>query len=145
MKTITPEIRKQIFAQYFGFTYYYKNEFGTYREQVEFGYHTNRHIESDKAFLYLTPLSKITDEDKMMVCELQGKDYSKEKGIDMHFDLTDIKCFSLCIQHDEYKHDYYECVELRTSQYLQSKGYAMPYLNYSVLDLVELNVIKLKK
>ena len=33
---------------------------------------------------------------------------------------------------------------LNCTQYLQSKGYALPYLDYSVEDLVELGVYKLK-
>ncbi|MBY0386231.1 hypothetical protein K2X05_13825 [bacterium] len=33
---------------------------------------------------------------------------------------------------------------LNSFQYLQSKGYALPYMDYSVDDLVELGVYKLK-
>lgn len=34
---------------------------------------------------------------------------------------------------------------IRAYQYLQSKGYAMPYINYTVEDLVELGIYTLKK
>lgn len=155
MNTITPEIRKQIFAQYFGSTYYYKNSFGTYKEKVEFGYHTDKHIEYDKAFLYLTPLSKITDEDIIEVATYYAKwrkgfevlkinRYEESISVDYRYisdEVNNADGFSYSgngFGLSSYSLNIYQY------QYLQSKGYALPYMDYSVADLVGLGVYKLK-
>lgn len=144
MKTITPEFKKQIFAQYFGSTYYYKNEYGNFKEKVEFGYHTDKHIEYDKAFLYLTPLSKITDEDAISIIQLTVP----EKYNELIIDSKDNDSLYYSFQPNRGGRIFgalnYNDMYFQVYQYLQSKGYAMPCLDYSVEDLVELGVYKLK-
>lgn len=144
MKTITFEIKKRIFAQYFGADYYYKNEFVTFREKVEFGYHINRIIESQTSFLYLTPLSKITDEDAIEIIQMQVAEKYKELEIKskQNEDL-----WYLCQPNRGGKMNCildYGNLNFKTYQFLSSKGYALPYMDYSVDELVELGVYKLK-
>lgn len=159
MKTITPEFKKQIFAQYFGSTYYYKNEYGNFKEKVEFGYHTNKHIEYDKAFLYLTKLSNLTDEDCLHIANLCFHDsINTIKKYPEYIELVIDECNDLLIYHDgrictawrenvsckDVESEQQIVLYLKCIDYLRSKGYALPYLDYSVEDLVELGVYKLK-
>jgi hypothetical protein len=145
MNTITPEIRKQIFAQYFGNIYYYKNEFGNFKEKVEFGYHTNKHIENDNAFLYLTPLSNMTDDDAIEAIQMNMPEKYKELKIiskqdnDIHYSFQPNRGGRIS--------GFLDCNELlfNVYQYLLLKGYALPYMDYSVEELVQLGIYKLKK
>lgn len=143
MKTITPEIKKQIFAQYFGRKYYYKNSFGTHSQDVEFGYHTNSHIEQG-AFLHLTPLSKMTDEDAIEAIQMTVKEKLQEIKI-VSKNSNDI-CFSFQPNRGARINGFliYSSLTFNVYQLLQSKGYALPYMDYSVEDLVKLDVYKLK-
>lgn len=144
MKTITPEIKKRIFAQYFDSTYYYKNDFGTYKENVEFGYHTNSHIEKG-AFLYLTPLSNMTDDDAIEAIQMNMPEKYKELKIiskqdnDIHYSFQPNRGGRIS--------GFLDCNELlfNVYQYLQLKGYALPYMDYPVEELVQLGIYKLKK
>lgn len=43
------------------------------------------------------------------------------------------------------KHRYFANISFRTMDFLRSKGYAVPYLNWSVDDLIEEGIVKLKK
>lgn len=155
MKTITLETKKRIFAQYFGSTYYYKNEWGTYKEKVEFGYHTDKHIESQTSFLYLTPLSKMTDDDIIEVATYSAKwrkgfevlkinRYAESISVDYRYisdEVNNADGFSYSgngFGLSSYSLNIYQY------QYLQSKGYALPYMDYSVEDLVQLGIYKLK-
>lgn len=138
MKIITPEIKKRIFAQYFGNTYYYKNEFGYFKEQVEFGYNTNSHLEKKVSFLHLTSLSNITDEDCNYIANSDIVDF--RNGLIGSWDGKNQSELYDAVRNDiEYFSDY-----VPIYHYLVSKGYALSYLDYSVEDLVELGVYKLK-
>ncbi len=142
MKTITTNIKEKIFAQYFGAEYQYKNNFGTYKDNVEFGHNTSSHI-GQGAVLRLKPLSKITDEDVTGVINM---------GMDEPYDQLEIEskdndsvCFSFKPRRGGRISAILNYTELMFDSYqlLQSKGYAMPCLSYSVDDLVELGVYKL--
>lgn len=78
----------------------------------------------DDEYLLLTPLSDITEED------------AKEVNIDS------AKAF-----HEYYDNcrDLSEMLDVGSIDYLRSKGCALPYLNYSVEDLIKLGWIKLKE
>ena len=79
--------------------------------------------------LLLTPLSKITDEDAIEVSKRQG--WRNQTIHKIHFD-NDAKDFSVNYGKD----DCYETVNSYTFSYLQLKGYALPFHNLSVDDLV---------
>ncbi len=141
MKTITNEVKLKIFAQYFGAEYNYKNEFGTYRGVVEFGYNTSKDV-SQNAVLRLKPLSKITDEDAIEAIQMTvPEEYNEIKieskdndGVCFSFKPTRGERISGFLVYNELMFDVY--------QLLQSKGYALSYMDYSVYDLVGLGVYK---
>ncbi len=143
MKTITNEVKSKIFAQYFGAEYNYKNEFGTYKGVVEFGYNTSKDISQD-AVLRLTSLSKITDKDAVEAIQMtvpvqydEIKIESKDSdGVYFSFQPRRGGRISGCLTYNDLVFDVY--------QLLQSKGYALNYLQYTVQDLVDAGIYKLK-
>jgi glycogen debranching enzyme len=74
----------------------------------------------DRSYLELKPLSQITDEDAVMLGYTDSK-----SAIDKHFKMI-----------GQYTID---------ADYLRSKGYALPWMDLSVEDLVEYGWIKLKE
>lgn len=79
--------------------------------------------------LHLKPIASITDEDAKNVCllsrpDVKWKNYSRE----------DIKNLALRL------HQY----SIIAYQYLQSKGYALPYMGLSVERLIEYGWIKME-
>lgn len=81
----------------------------------------------DEQFLQLKPFLSITDEEAIEVAKIYGLDYKN------------------------YKPESKEKIILLTNiyapvyQYLQSKGYALPFRNYSVGQLIEMGWVKLKE
>jgi hypothetical protein len=62
-------------------------------------------------------------------------------------DLIDNKNYDDLVQHSKdniYYDDAIKCLKPHHYDYLRSKGYAVPYLNYSVQDLIDFGWIKLK-
>ena len=120
MKTITNEIK----AKYFSL-YYYRQVLGKYTNSDELD-----PIDIMNPclvdYIELTPLEQISDEHKVELSKIlsNGKN-----------ELT----INTALNGSEWKHfNYY------ATQYLQSKGYALPYMDYSVSDLVENGTIRLK-
>ncbi len=98
--------------------------------------------------LILKPLSAITHEDAIELAKIHWKDSIIEPSniliLPKGSDLTIIE-----YKKAEYDSDYLWLEnrmekKLYIFQYLQSKGYALPYLNYSVEELVEAGVYLLE-
>ncbi len=136
MKTITPEIIERIFALYWG-------QDIAIREGNDSPDTTNFVLSEAADFykyaedykLQVSPLSAITDEDKIKVAIINYKLKSD----------NEIK-LSLCIGNRiiEAALPFLDRLPLAIAQYLYSKGYALPYGDYTVEDLVELGVYELK-
>lgn len=151
MKVITLDVKSKIFAQYFGSEYIYKNEFGSFKGTIEFGHNTKSHIENKNSRILLKKLINISDEDAIEMAKIFG-------GIDGEIILnrpTDLQNndihFSVQVYTEEPKFTSYTTPKywmdgygVKPYQWLVSKGYALPYMDYSVEDLVELGVYKLK-
>lgn len=123
MKTITSDIKAKIFAQYLGCKMLHNS--ATRPEHI---YEINYSDDYSKYELLLKPLSEISDEDLDIISEILGVIYPKN-------------FVNSIIENSNYAVNSTLCIN--TIQYLQSKGYALPYLDYSVDDLVELGVYKL--
>ena len=132
---ITIDIKAQIVYSYYGANYVYKNEFGTFGEKVNReDYHLNKNIANETFRLKLKPLSAITDKDAIEVAMIlkpndehthnpdYGKGYIKElfNGVMYTVDKS-----------------------IKVYQFIKSKGYALPYMDYSVEDLVQAGIYKL--
>jgi len=88
----------------------------------------------DEYYLELTPLSAITDEDAIEVAKLNPwADY--RDGMDKEPYIEHVKGF---IFNDNHLLSSY-------ADYLRSRGYALPYLDASVEDLVKMGWVKLKE
>lgn len=133
MKEITPEIKLRIFAQYLGQVFVYSNEYGNFKEIVEFGYHTEKNIK-ENAKLLLKDIKNITDTDTRAIAELMGL---SQNLLDELQDPRLISAFKLRLPFK---------IEQNVSvyQYLQLKGYALSYAHYTADDLVTQGIYKLK-
>ena len=99
--------------------------------------------ELENYHLELKTLSKITDEDLLFICrnkkgkiekvELIGIEENKEK-----------KYLNIKISFSNGWHEFYtEINEIENIDYLRSKGYAVPFMEYSVEDLVSFGWVRL--
>lgn len=135
MKTITDNIKAKYFA-----LYYYRQVLGKYVNSDELA-----PIEIMNPclvdYIELTKIEDISDDDAIEVFNIIG--------ISNHLsnESKAIQCKELFATNRFYNQqtNIPAIGYLRAFQYLQSKGYALPYLDYSVSDLVELGLIKLKK
>lgn len=140
MKEITREIKKQIFALYWSQKVLHIPD-----DEVEYMEATPLTINDsfmglnksiDLGYLLLNPLSSITDEDAIEVAIICGRantsvGYAKE-FITSYFEKN-VATTTI------YNYQYFKSID-----FLRSKGYALPYLNLSVDDLVQAAVFKLK-
>lgn len=111
---ISEGIKTSIVYQYFGQTYMYKNEFGTFKGVVG-DYHTNTHVKNESFVLFLKPYTAISIEDAYEVGKIS--DISDEemkliekKGGDIFKSIKNVS----------------EKVWFNVCQFLQSKGYDIP-------------------
>lgn len=142
MKTITEKIKAKIFAQY-----YYCQVLGKYIDSDELDpieIMNTRLVD----YIELNPLSNITDEDAIEVYKLTHIDrFDKfNKSINVVNKINETIEFLIKSTKSADKSGYLVLTEnhaypIKAYQCLQSKGYA---LDYSVDDLVELGVYKLK-
>jgi len=95
-------------------------------------------------YLLLTPLSDITDEDaKRIATILQLSNNNTSMKDALPFTKQLIKHW---LEYDDsFDENVYHLDYLEGCDYLRSKGYALPYLNYSIEDLIEKGWIKLKE
>ncbi|MES2287667.1 MAG: hypothetical protein V4547_18370 [Bacteroidota bacterium] len=133
---ITNEIKARIFAQYLGqpigLTTVSKESlkyFKTTPSTINLIFEQNQDFKD--VWLILKPLSAITDEDANKIVQLSGGFTYRIES--QHFDVW-MKAHSIYLK---------ECIAI--TQYLQSKGYALPYMEYSVEDLVKAGIYKLEE
>ena len=156
MKTIATKVKEKIFQLNIGneviFNEKIKGFLYGYKPTVHMGLIVLEDIDNNTPIyknwemldtkILLTPLSKISDEDaKMCVSFLypnkQIKDINiNDGGITLKWKGT----YSYLSGIIYFNH----LININVYQYLQSKGYALPYMDYSVEDLVELGIYKLK-
>lgn len=142
---ISNEIKAKIFAQYFGakcehrvFTiervWEDRGEFNMDCDLIEL---CMDDTEDYKTTLLLKPLSSITDEDAIEVAKFCHISSHKDNHVLKH-EGKDL------IENYLYRQSNVNGINwLRVFDYLRSKGYALPYLNYSIEDLVEAGIYKL--
>lgn len=127
----TLENKAKFFAQYWGVEVVNYGK-GTKLTSVDFVDFIDL---KNELFLQLTPLSQITDEDAIACAKLIYGDYhieqmfnvlSKEKALfEIHKSINDTTHFM-------------------RNDFLRSKGYALPYMDLSVKDLISYGWVKLK-
>lgn len=137
------ESKAIIFGRYFKSNYVYKNDFGYFRNIVDFGVHIEGHLKKEICYLELKPLSNISDLDAEIIGKYRYSDPKRmtfvEIGKGIISDYLNRKTkgsFEL---------------ELFEIDFLRLKGYATPQtviedgkaVNYSVEELVNEGVFKL--
>ncbi len=149
------ENKARFIAQYYGVKALYVGGVGVVR--IGYGGWNLKHPDF---FLELTPLSKISDEDAIEVSKLLG--YITKRTI-----VRDTDCISIFlyteddydvqptfnIQYDGYAYfsngdtwedNFQRGADVSAYDYLRSKGYALPYMDLSVEDLINYGWIRLK-
>ncbi len=129
--------KEQFFSQYWGQKVLKLNpSIDTYEICAKHLYKLEKIINEGIAYLLLTDLTYIIDEDAIEVAKIMGfRESLKENGI------TFIKQLKTGITMTFNHHPLHT---LGMFQYLQEKGYAVPYRNYSINDLISMGWIKLK-
>lgn len=127
----------RFFAQYWGQDYIYKNEHGKFKGNLSDEnsiYHFKNNLKNNNPLLLLKPLLKITDEDSVGVANIISTtihdSVSKELVFYYKEDILkdpEVLCFA----------------SYKTVDFLRSKGYALPFMEYSVDDLVSLGWVLL--
>lgn len=161
MKEITPEVKARIMALYLGTdieypdtnnkkitarlttvglseieTTYKRKRKGCVGDILSFKSNGNHKCDALNTKLSLFTLSAITDEDAMEVKSIINKQcIGEESGehlqITLNDILGDIEVLALAT--------------FETVDYLRSKGYALPYLHWTVDELIEAGLFKIKK
>lgn len=113
-----------------------------------------------KYWLSLTPLTMITDEDAIEVARIATNKKNIhltdtcKKGYGFSFWVNNEKEYQInwernlkliCLEATPYEHLLSNHDVVQCYQYLQSKGYALPYKQYSIDQLLKANVLRLKK
>lgn len=131
MKTITKTVKAKYFAQYYNEMY--ESDGYSYRLTGE---RLDNILCGEMGILHLNSLEQISDEDKKELDLIEDVSDPYQDGYlsygktweDLHYNNG----------------SFHRNLSVKSFQYLQSKGYALPYMEYSVDDLIKLNVIKLK-
>ena len=121
----TLENKTKLFAQYWG---QHLIIMGSFLRRID--HVTLCNIENDD-ILQLKPLSKISDEDALILSKMR---YSFEEYIN----LKNGKCMVSCHENQKY------LIQIQVD-FLRSKGYALPYMDLSVEDLIDYGWIKLEE
>ena len=154
----TLENKAKFFSQYFSqHVLYFSSDFLRKIDNL-----TLDSIENDD-FLELKPLSQISDEDAINVAKLvspmffegigkNGGHYIDKSEIEWYSVKHDRKTLMVNIDLDGYVFEYDEIDgykkpsrSLIGTDYLRSKGYALPYMDLSVEDLIDYGWVKLKE
>lgn len=109
-------VKSRFFAQYWGTETLYVGGVG----KVEVG-NGGWNLKHPDFFLQLKPLSKITDKDAEYIMQLEGFIDGFLSDDFLNF-LNDLKKG--------------HCNKFQVVDYLRSKGYALPFMEYSIDDLV---------
>ena len=158
----TLENKAKFFAQYWGqevlITNPHVNQKNPFKCEQPYIYHN-----TDIAWLELTPLSQISDEDAIEVAKLVSPMLFEGRGKNGGHYIDKSETWWYSVKHngktlmvdidlDGYVFEYDEVDEykrpsrsLMGTDYLRSKGYALPYMDLSVEDLVEYGWVKLKE
>jgi len=150
MKTITNEIKAKYYNQYqFSYVCFegISNSIWSVGVSVVFGYYVTNgdrgKIDMDNvSALELTSLEQISDNDAIEVAKMFG--YKETETLPLFVLKQKGRSISERFIDKQYASINGFTYIIKIYQYLQSKGYALPYGDYSVEDLVELGVIKLK-
>ena len=132
----TLENKAKFFAQYFGqHVLYFSSDFLRKIDNL-----TLNSIEDDD-FLELKPLSQISDEDAIEVSKIFGLGHLQGaiKELILSIFRTSINDSGTTSSTNGIKN------WIQVFDYLRSKGYALPYMDLSVEDLVEYGWVKLKE
>ena len=113
-------VKCSFFAQYWG-QQVQRYENNNYKKVVNGFIETNL---QDKDYLLLKPISKITDEDAISMYRGLERNYESANQF-----LEDYKSIGFLVQSEV--------------DFLRSKGYAVPFMNYSVEDLVKMGWVQL--
>ena len=154
----TLENKAKFFAQYFSqHVLYFSSDFLRKIDNL-----TLDSVENDD-YLELKPLSQISDEDAINVAKLvspmlfegrgkNGGHYIDKSEIWWYSVKHDGKTLMVDIDLDGYVFEYDEVDEyerpsrsLIGTDFLRSKGYALPYMDLSVEDLIDYGWVKLKE
>jgi len=124
-------VKSRFFAQYWGQDYIYKNEYGKFKGNLSDEnsiYHFTNHLKNNNPFLLLKRLSKITDEDV-------GKIPYRNSSDNIIGNYT-AKSLNKKI----------ECIGFYTNEEIDNLrllGYAVPFMEYSVDDLISFGWVRL--
>ncbi len=124
MENISKEIKSIIFHQYYG--QYVNSDKGRCRL-------CDSDFIDSLTWIELKPVSSITNDDAGNIAMLSGCSIIG-KAVSMGKEIANMT----------YKNNYL-FVNYRVFQYLQSKGYALPYMQYSVVDLVTAGIYLLEE
>lgn len=122
-ESLVASVKSRFFAQYWGTKTLYVGGVG----KVELG-NGGWNLKHPDFFLQLKPLSKITDKDAEHIMELEGFIDGFLSDDFLNF-LNDLKKG--------------HCNKFQVVDYLRSKGYALPFMEYSVDDLVSFRWVQL--
>ncbi|WP_445720434.1 hypothetical protein [Flavobacterium sp.] len=119
------DVKCRFFSQYFGVKVF-QNELNKQYNYVKYSYPLT--IEKDfnkeiKEFLELKPLSKITDEDAIEIQRITGSNHLPKQPL-----------IYACLKKSD---------AIPVIDYLRSKGYALPFMEYSVEDLISFGWVRL--
>ena len=112
-------VKCRFFAQYFGLQVYHIGD-----STIPFFFNENSFPITEKGHLKLKPLSKITDEDAISMYRGLGRNYESSNQF-----LEDYKSIGF--------------LEQSEVDFLRSKCYAVPYMEYSVDELVKMGWVQL--
>ena len=127
----TLENKAKFFAQYWGqHVLYFSSDFLRKIDNL-----TLNSIENDD-FLELKPLSQISDKDLEKCLKILGQ----------RLDLESFReSFIEGLSNRDFYAQFYPVRAIEIGDYLRSKGYALPWMDLSVEDLVKYGWIKLKE
>jgi hypothetical protein len=163
---ITNEIKARIFAQYWGQRYTFQT--GKLSESPKFTINERAFpLDGEQAFIILKPLSAITDEDLQKIAEIEvhkpnkvtiERFEPKPNKPDIVVEIAknerthNIRIFRGFKEFDDadfincdYDYDESRQLTIESFQYIQSRGYALGYMEYSVEDLVKAGIYKLEE
>lgn len=117
------DVKSRFFAQYWGTKTLYVGGVG----KVEVG-NGGWNLKHPDFFLQLKPLSKITDKDAEHIMQLEGfiDGFLSDDFLEFLIDLKKGHC------------NKFEVVD-----FLRSKGYAVPFMEYSIEDLISFGWVRL--